>query len=98
MNTEATKKERSEHQIVMRGRANAEVSGVTDVISFDEQAVLLDTVCGRLCVEGNALHVQELNIEEGIVGMDGTVQSITYFDADPQEKKGKGGFFGKLLR
>ena len=97
MNTETAKVNRTAHQITLHGRASMEVRGVTDVISFDEQTVVLRTVCGNLSVEGSSLHIHVLSIEEGIVTMDGKVDSISYYEANDTDSS-KGGFFGKLFR
>ena len=98
MSTEMTKQNRTEHWIHMQGRESAEVRGVSDVISFDEQTVLLDTVCGSLAIEGEALHIRVLNVEQGIVTMDGKIDSIGYFSSESDGKQSKSGFFAKLFR
>ncbi len=87
-----------EHRLSLLGRESLEVRGVTDVISFDEQAVVLNTVCGTMSVEGSALHIHVLSIDEGIVAMDGKVDSVSYYETETGEKNGKTGFFGKLFR
>ena len=98
MSTEAAKMKCEEHRISLDARKNLEVGGVTDVVSFDEQTVILNTVCGGLAVDGMSLHIQVLNIEQGIVTMDGRIDSISYYDTESNEKTAKHGFFGKLLR
>ncbi len=98
MNAETAKGNRSTHRISMQGREALEVHGVTDVISFDEQSVVLSTLCGNMEVDGASLHIHVLSMEEGIVTMDGKVNSISYYDADETEKSPRGGFFGKLFR
>ena len=98
MSIETAKINRAEHKIVMLGRENAEVRGVTDVISFDEQSVVLDTVCGSLAVEGASLHIHVLNIEQGIVAMDGRIDSVSYFETDKSEKSTKSGILSKIFR
>ena len=57
MNTEAERGRKNEHTISLRQRESMEINGVTDVVSFDEQAVILQTVCGKMTVEGSALHI-----------------------------------------
>ena len=98
MNTELEKSNRAEHVIEMRGREQMEIRGVRDVVSFDEQAVILETVCGSLAVEGSRLHIHVLNLEHGIVAMDGTVNSIGYFESAPSEAPRKSGFFARIFR
>ena len=86
------------HRIQLLERKSLEVCGVTDVISFDEQLVVLNTACGSMEVEGNALHVHVLNLADGVVSLDGTVDSIRYYETFQNEKDGKNRFFSKLFR
>lgn len=86
------------HRIQLLERKSLEVCGVTDVISFDEQLVVLNTVCGSMEVEGNALRVHVLNLADGIVSIDGTVDSIRYYETSQNEKDGKNRFFSRLFR
>ena len=98
MNAEVAKINRVAHRITMEGRESLEVRGVTDVVRFDEQVVALTTVCGGLTVEGSSLHIHVLSLEEGIVTMDGRIDSVVYEDTEESEKNGRSGFFGKLFR
>ena len=95
MGDELKKKDHIVHQLTLQARESLEVRGVTDVISFDEENVILDTVCGNMAVEGQALHIHVLNIEQGIIAMDGRIDSISYYET---ESSGKRGLFGKLFR
>lgn len=83
------------HDITLKGRGQLRISGVREVISFDEQAVRLHTVCGELMVEGEALHIGVLDIERGVVALDGTVDGLYYSREEPSGKKG---LLGKLMR
>ena len=98
MNTE--KRETvSSHLLNLKDRKVLELRGVTDVVSFDEETVELSTVCGNLTVEGSGLHVQALNLSDGLVTVEGIVSALSYTDAQTtDEKNGKTGWFGKLFR
>lgn len=97
MNTEQEKSNRSAHRLAMQARQSLEIQGVTDVLSFDEQTVSLDTVCGNMTIDGDSLHIHVLNIEEGMVTLDGRIDAITYFETE-NKKDGKSGLLGKLFR
>lgn len=97
MSTEAQKSNAKIHQIIIQAREEIEIRGVTDVISFDEDSVALDTVCGGMNVDGDALHVRVLDLEQGIVTVNGRIDAVTYCDPVLQ-KDGKGGLFGRLFR
>ena len=98
MSVEAERSHRAEHRLTLCGRESLEVRGVTDVANFDEQTVVLNTLCGGMEIEGNALHIHVLNTEEGVVTLDGKIDSISYFDQESDQKDGKSGFFGRLFR
>lgn len=81
----------------LKNRKVLEVSGVSDVVSFDEESVELSTQCGTLTVEGENLHVQTLNLEKGSVCVEGTVNSLAFEDTERKDPNGKSGLFGKLF-
>jgi sporulation protein YabP len=83
--------------LFLRDRAQLEIRGVSDVDRFDEESVVLSTVCGTLTVEGSELHIQVLNLEQGIVTLSGKVDALLYFDGKTSEKDEKRGFLGKLF-
>lgn len=66
------------HQIKLINRKNAELEGVTDVISFDDKEILLETTEGRLLISGKELHVGCIELETGKVSIDGEVSHICY--------------------
>ena len=50
------------HKLILQNRGNASITGVTDVVSFDECQVILDTDQGLLTLKGKGLHVSRLTI------------------------------------
>lgn len=75
--------------ITVKNRNKMSITGVTEVVSFDETAVELRTVCGELCVEGDGLHIGVLDTERGIVTLEGkSVDGIYYPHAESGERKG----------
>ena len=53
------------HKLILDNRKEASVTGVKDVISFDEKEILLQTADGKLQIRGSGLHVKGLNLEKG---------------------------------
>jgi len=98
MGAEGTKENYMSHQISVKSRESMEVTGVTDVISFDEESVVLSTICGNMEIAGASLHIHVLSMEQGVVTMDGRIDSIMYYEQESSEKSEKGKFFGKLFR
>lgn len=66
------------HNLEMKGRAFCSLTGVTDVISFDEKEIVLDTTLGMLQIRGSGLHVKLLSLEQGKVEVEGTCNSFIY--------------------
>ena len=85
----------TKHSFVLNDRMNMRIDGVTDVISFDEQTVMLKTQCGDMAIEGKDLKIAVLEIDAGIVVLSGTVSGVYYYE--PQLKE-KGGLVKKLFK
>ena len=54
------------------------MSGVTEVVSFDESTVVLQTSLGTLIVQGRELQLKTLSLEGGQVAVDGAVSALIY--------------------
>jgi len=83
-------------EIKMLNRKLLEISGVKNVDSFDSEEFLLETECGYLTVRGANLHIKNLNLEQGLVAIEGTVNELTYLDGHAPGKST--GFFSKLFK
>ena len=85
------------HKLILQNRGNASITGVTDVVSFDECQVILDTDQGLLTLKGKGLHVSRLTIEKGEVDVDGTVDSLSYSSNEALRKAGES-MFSRLFK
>lgn len=77
------------HKLIVNNRKGGSMTGVTDVIAFDMNEVLLETELGMLMIKGKDLHVNKLNLEKGEVDIDGTIDSLTYSEVSDYSKKGE---------
>ena len=84
------------HHIVLKERKNATLTGIKEVISFDSNQVLLDTIRGRLSIKGQDLHVSRLTLERGEVDIEGTFDEIQY--SDPHTMTETKNFLGRLFQ
>lgn len=84
------------HQLSLNNRNLLAVDGVTNLGSYEEDLLILETVAGVLEIKGARLHVQQLNIDQGRVVIDGEIASLVYTDQD-LVKKGRG-FLSKLIK
>jgi sporulation protein YabP len=84
------------HEIAVKGRKQMSISGVREVLSFDESAVRLRTVCGELGVEGEGLRIGVLDTQRGVVTLTGArVDAVYYLREEDGARKG---LLGKLFR
>lgn len=82
----------NDHHVTMHNCKTVLVTGVKEVVSFDELAVLLITCCGQMTIEGEGLHISRLDLDRGEADIDGTVSGIYY----SKIKEKSGGFFRRL--
>ena len=75
------------HKLILDNRKEASVTGVKDVISFDEKEILLQTADGKLQIRGSGLHVKGLNLEKGEAALAGHVDSLVYLSKDYPRKE-----------
>ena len=68
------------HRIILDERERLSVTGVTDVIAFDEETITADTDMGVITIRGENLHISKLNLEDGILQTDGNIDGIEYSD------------------
>ena len=85
------------HQLTLENRGAGTVTGIREVVSFDENQVVLDTDLGLLTVKGKDLHVSRLTLEKGEVDLDGTIDSLNYSSNEALRKSGES-LFTRLFK
>lgn len=85
------------HKIVLQNRASGNITGIRDVVSFDENQVVLDTDMGLLTMKGKDLHVSRLTLEKGEVDVEGTIDSLVYSSNEALRKSGES-LFARLFK
>lgn len=81
--------------LVLENREKLNVSGVNDVLSFDDQVVIMETELGLLTIKGENLKINKLNIDTTEVIVEGKINNLTYSE---QQAKSEGGIFGKIFK
>ncbi len=77
------------HKFSLTNRNSMIITGVADVISFDLNEVIVETVCGMMNIKGSDLKVKKVRLEEGEVEVEGSADSIVYSEVAAFRKKGK---------
>ena len=73
------------HKLTLDERSKLTMTGVTEVVSFDDTAVVLRTVLGTLEVQGQQLKLKNLSLDGGQVTVDGHISALYY--EEPREKR-----------
>lgn len=66
------------HKLTLQQREDLTMTGVTEVVSFDEGAIILRTAMGMLTVLGQELSLKTLSLEGGQVAVKGHICSLAY--------------------
>lgn len=85
------------HTCLLQNRANVNLTGVREVVSFDENQVVMDTDLGLLTLKGKELHVSRLTVERGEVDVEGTIDSMAYSSNEAYRKAGQS-VFARLFK
>lgn len=80
---------KSAHSLILDNRSKLTLTGVTDVMGFDEQTVSLMTDSGALVVKGESLHISKLNLDTKDVSIDGNISSLQYLVNSGKSLKSK---------
>ena len=66
------------HKLQLNERKSLTMTGVTEVVSFDETSVVLQTSLGLLIVQGQQLSLKNLSLDGGQVAVEGSISALAY--------------------
>lgn len=82
--------------IILENRKKLILTGVEEVISFDDEKILLNTKLGFLTIKGSELKMNKLDVQNGDVIIVGNISSIVY--SSKEVKKEKESIISKLFK
>ncbi len=85
------------HTCYLQNRSAVTLTGVSEVVSFDENQVVMDTDMGLLTLKGKDLHVSRITVEKGEADVEGQVDSLIYSSNDAYRKSGQS-LFTRLFK
>ncbi|WP_026486837.1 sporulation protein YabP [Caldanaerobius polysaccharolyticus] len=85
------------HNVFIEGRQKAKISGVVEVMSFNDDSVNLSTNLGGLAIKGKDLHINKLNLDEGELVIEGTIISLNYTNKENIKGQSRG-LLSKMFR
>ena len=80
------------HKLTLNERKELTMTGVTQVVSFDEEGVILKIGTDTLIIRGEDLELKTLNPEGGQVAVHGHITALTY-----EQGRSAGGFWHRLV-
>ena len=81
------------HSLTLNERKRLTLTGATEVVSFDESSVIIQTALGMLVIQGQQLQLKTLSENGGNVTVEGQITGLTY-----EEPRPVGGWFSRLIR
>ena len=80
--------ENGQSQIHLENRKTLKLSGIREILSFQEKAAEFLTTLGPLQVTGDGMHMEKLDLETGEVTLSGRIDSLYYPEEETKPKKG----------
>ncbi len=81
------------HSLTLSERQKLTMTGVTEVVSFDENTAVLRTDLGTLVIQGRDLQLKTLSADGGNIAVEGTVTALSY-----EEPRQSGSWLRRLTR
>ena len=82
--------------LVLENREKLSISGVLDVLSFDDQVVIVETELGLLTIKGENLRINKLSIDTSEVTVEGEIFNLAYSENDINQKTSS--IFSKIFK
>lgn len=83
------------HTVIIEQRERVIITGIVEVDSFDDESVVLTTEQGYMALQGQNLHINSLNIDDGKLVVEGSITSLQYSDETTTQQTG---FLRRLRR
>ncbi len=66
------------HELTLLNRKRLNMSGIKEVISFNENQIQIETVQGSCLIKGTNLNIHQLSLENGRLVVTGEIITIDY--------------------
>lgn len=82
--------------VILESREKLTITGVLDVLSFDDQIVIVETQLGLLTVKGENLRINKLSIDSSEIIIEGEIYNLGYSEGDLAKKSTS--ILGKIFK
>ena len=74
--------------VILENRKKLTLTGIKDVLSFDDEVVVVESELGLINIKGTDLKVNKMSVESGDVIVEGTIRAIEYSEKELFSKQG----------
>lgn len=78
-----------QHKVTLVEREVLSVTGVLNVEKFTDDDVILETQQGLLNIKGEKMHMKHLDLEGGVISVEGIIKSFNYLERTEAKDKAK---------
>lgn len=82
-----------EHLVTIRNRKRMDMTSVKAIERFDQEEFFIQTSQGHLLIRGDELRIVHLDVDKGLLTLEGNVKLMQYDEEDSASK----GFIHKLF-
>lgn len=79
--------EERKSSLSLEDRKKLTLSGVLEVVNFDDEKISLNTILGNLAIKGEGLKMNKLDVQNGDVIIVGYISSMIYSGKDGKKSK-----------
>ena len=79
----------AQHQLRVEQRKKLTLTGVTQVLHFDEEMTRLDSCMGIIRIHGRGLKLKCLSLDGGLVTVEGEICAVIYEEQQEKRRFGK---------
>ena len=79
--------EELKHDVLIKSRKRMEMTGISDVSSFDEAEIVVQTGSSGVSIEGENLKIEKFNAANGELVLNGSINGMFYYEKKPEKKK-----------
>lgn len=83
--------------LTLEDRKKMTLNGVSEIISFNEEQILLITAVGNMDIRGEDLKMTKLDVQNGDVVITGKVSYVVY-TTDEKKPRKQNGILSKIFR
>lgn len=94
---ENTKKNNSFQNLFLENREKLNVTGILDVLSFDDQIIIAETDLGLLTIKGENLKINKLSLDTSDFIVEGFISNLGYSNSNTGGKKNQN-ILGKIFK